>query len=104
MRVFMCEKCEARSRVCVCLETLCMDLMHVMDSIHSVYGVSSVIQGGLKALSPPNHVSLTLTVGLGLGRGRFRPPEKPCSRAPLSSRTMVRLSMRSQKEEVLRAM
>ena len=31
MRVFMCEKCEARSRVCVCLETLCMDLMHVMD-------------------------------------------------------------------------
>ena len=60
MRVFMCEKCEARSRVCVCLETLCMDLMHVMDSIHSVYGVSSVIQGGLKALSPPNHGSLTL--------------------------------------------
>ena len=55
MRVFTCEKCEARSRVCVCLETLCMDLMHVMDSIHSVYGVSSVIQGGLKALSPPNH-------------------------------------------------
>ena len=63
MRVFMCEKCEARSRVCVCLETLCMDLMHVMDSIHSVYGVSSVIQGGLKALSPPNHGSLTLTLG-----------------------------------------
>ena len=60
MRVFMREKCEARSRVCVCLETLCMDLMHGMDCIHSVYGVSSVIQGGLKALSPPNHGSLTL--------------------------------------------
>ena len=68
MRVFMCEKCEARSRVCVCLETLCMDLMHVMDSIHSVYGVSSVIEGGLKALSPPNHGSLTLATAISVER------------------------------------
>ena len=38
-----CKKCCACGRVCVCQETLCMGLMHVMDSNDSLYDVSKGI-------------------------------------------------------------
>ena len=45
-----CKKCCACGRVCVCQETLCMGLMHVMDSNNSLYDVFSVNYAGSKVL------------------------------------------------------
>ena len=41
-----CKKCCACGRICMCQNTLYMDLMHVMDSNNSVYDVSSAFYAG----------------------------------------------------------